>query len=45
MILSGGRGMTKFPSIIFLSGDPEKKLDNQIGFQAVSHPPAPIPTQ
>jgi hypothetical protein len=45
MISSGGTGKTKFPSIIFLRGESEKKLDNQIGFQAASHPPAPIPTQ
>ena len=33
MISSGGRGKTKFPSIIFLRGESEKKIDNQIGFQ------------
>ena len=33
MISSGGTGKTKFPSIIFLRGESEKKLDNQIGFQ------------
>jgi hypothetical protein len=45
MISSGGHGKTKFPSIIFLKGESEKKLDNQIGFQAASHPPAPILTR
>ena len=33
MISSGGAGKTKFPSIIFLRGESENKLDNQIGFQ------------
>ena len=33
MISSGGTGKTKFPSIIFLRGESEKKLDNQIGLQ------------
>jgi len=33
MISSGGTGETKFLSIIFLRGESEKKLDNQIGFQ------------
>jgi hypothetical protein len=45
MISSGGPGKTKFLSIIFLWGESKKKLDNQIGFQAVFHPTAPIPTQ
>jgi hypothetical protein len=33
MISSGGTRKTKFPSIIFLRGESEKKLDNQIGLQ------------
>jgi len=33
MISSGGTGKTKIPSIIFLRGESEKNLDNQIGLQ------------
>jgi hypothetical protein len=43
-IIEGGPERLNFRPSYFYGENPKKKLDNQIGFQAVFHPPAPILT-